>query len=59
MIWLEINGRDIEIGDPVEKARERIALGSSALVVSFDDCYCGPYVGRDETCHHYLPYTEW
>jgi len=45
-IWLQISGGDIEIGDSVEKARECIALGSSALVVSFDDCYCGPYVGR-------------
>ena len=58
MIWLQINGGDIEIGDSVEKARERIAFGSSALVVSFDDCYCGPHVGRDEACCHWFAVRE-
>ena len=59
VIWLQVGGGDIEIGDPVEEIRERIALCGSALVVSFDDCYCGPHVGRDETCHHYLLYLGW
>ena len=58
MIRLQINGRGIEVGDSMEKARERIAFGSSALVVNFDDCCCGPRVGRDEACCHWFAVRE-